>query len=58
MPNLDPGMNQNNSIKNEAHMVTNTTTKFENHLLSIKSEHQERINLNHILPIMNVIKKL
>jgi hypothetical protein len=32
MPNLDPWINQN-----EEHMIKN---KFENHLLSIKAEHQ------------------
>jgi hypothetical protein len=40
-----------NSIKNEEHMVvTKTITNiFENHLLSIKAEHQKRIrsNLHH-----------
>ncbi len=37
MPNPDPWINQNNSNKNEEHMVTKTiTNKFENHLLSIK----------------------
>ena len=36
MPNPDPWINQNNSNKNEEHMmVTKTmTNKFENHLLS------------------------
>ena len=54
MPNLDPWINQN-----EEHMVATKTitNKFENHLLSIKSEHQKRIR-PHILPILNVIKKL
>ena len=48
MPNLDPWINQNNSTKSEEHMiVTNTiTNKFENHLLSIKDEHQKRIRPN------------
>ena len=42
MPNLDPWVNQN-----EEHMVaTNTIKKFENHLLSIKAEHQKRIRPN------------
>ena len=42
MPNLDPWVNQN-----EEHMVaTNTINKFENHLLSIKAEHQKRIRPN------------
>jgi hypothetical protein len=38
MPNLDPWINQNEA-----------TNKFENHLLSIKAEHQKRIrpNLHH-----------
>ena len=38
MPNLDPWMNQNEA-----------TNKFENYLLSIKDEHQNRIrpNLHH-----------
>ena len=41
MPNLDPWINQN-----EEHIIT---TKFENHLLSIKTEHQNQIrpNLHH-----------
>ena len=36
-----------NSIKSEEHMVA--TNKFENHLLSIKAEHQNQIrpNLHH-----------
>ena len=38
MPNLDPWVNQN-----EKHIAT---SKFENHLLSIKDEHQERIRPN------------
>ena len=42
MPNLDPWVNQN-----EEHMVaTKTINKFENHLLSIKTEHQKRIRPN------------
>ncbi|MGZ5486348.1 MAG: hypothetical protein ACXWFB_10640 [Nitrososphaeraceae archaeon] len=42
MPNFDPCINQN-----EEHMVaTNTITKFENHLLPIKAEHQKRIRPN------------
>ena len=42
MPNLDPWINQN-----EEH--TMATNKFENHLLSIKDEHQNQIrpNLHH-----------
>ena len=41
MPNLDPWVNQN-----EEHMVTTKTmtNKFENHLLSIKAEHQKMIH--------------
>ena len=46
MPNLDPWINQNNSNKNEEHMTTQTINKFENHLLSIKDEHQKRIRPN------------
>ena len=48
MRNLDPWINQNNSNKNEEHMVvgTNTINKFENHFLSIKAEHQKRIRPN------------
>ena len=43
MPNLDPWINQK-----EEHMVATKTitNKFENHLLSIKDEHQERIRPN------------
>ena len=42
MPNLDPWINQN-----EEHMVaTKTINKFENHLIPIKTEHQERIRPN------------
>ena len=37
MPNLDPWVNQN-----EENIATN---KYENHLLSIKAEHQKRIRL-------------
>ena len=44
MPNLDPWINKNNSNENEEHMVA--TNKFENHLLSIKAEHQKRIRPN------------
>ena len=38
MPNLYPWINQN-----KQHIVTN---QFENHLLSIKAEHQKRIRPN------------
>ncbi|MDF2737317.1 MAG: hypothetical protein K0S93_1174 [Nitrososphaeraceae archaeon] len=50
MPNLDPWINQN-----EEHMVTTKTitNKFENHLLSIKDEHQKRIRPNLHHPIYN-----
>ena len=41
MPNLDPWINQK-----EEHIVTNTITKFENHLLSIKTERQKMIHPN------------
>ncbi|HEY6657325.1 MAG TPA: hypothetical protein VIZ62_02230 [Nitrososphaeraceae archaeon] len=43
LPNLDPWINQN-----EEHMVaTNTiTNKFENHLLSIRDDHQKMIHPN------------
>ena len=41
MPNLDPWINQNED------MATKTiTNKFENHLLSIKAEHQKMIHPN------------
>ncbi len=43
MPNLDPWLNQNNNYED---MTTKTINKFENHLLSIKAEHQERIRPN------------
>jgi hypothetical protein len=42
MPNLDQWINQ--SSKNEE--LTTTTNKFENHLLSIRAEHQTRIRSN------------
>jgi len=38
MPNLDPWVNQNEDI------TTKTIDKFENHLLSIRAERQERIH--------------
>ena len=41
MPNLDPWINQQNS-NNEV----NTTSKFENHLLSIRDERQTMIHPN------------
>ena len=40
MPNLDPWINQNED------MTTKKINKFENHLLSIKSERQEMIHPN------------
>ncbi len=40
MPNLDPWVNQNED------MTTKTVNKFENHLLSIKAEHQKQIRPN------------
>ena len=48
MPNLDPWINKNNSNENQKHMVATKTitNKFENHLLSIKAEHQKRIRPN------------
>ena len=44
MPNLDPWLNQNNN--NYEDMTTNTINIFENHLISIKDEHQKRIRPN------------
>ena len=46
MPNLDPWINQNSNYED---ITSNTINKFENHLLSIKAEHQKRIrpNLHH-----------
>ena len=46
MPNLDPWVNQYNNYEDTA---TKTIRKFENHLLSIKTEHQNQIrpNLHH-----------
>jgi hypothetical protein len=42
LPNLDPWINQN-----EEHIITKTiTNSFENHLLSIKTEHQKMIHPN------------
>jgi hypothetical protein len=41
MPNLDPWVNQYNNYEDTA---TKTVSKFENHLLSIKMEHQEMIH--------------
>ena len=50
MPNLDPWINQN-----EEHMMAKKTitNKFENHLLSNKDEHQNRIRHNLHHPIYN-----
>ena len=44
MPNLDPWINQQNSNKNEE---STTPTKFENHFLSIRDEHEKRIGPKH-----------
>ena len=41
MPNLDPWVNQNNNYEG---MTTKTINKFENHLISIKTERQEMIH--------------
>ena len=43
MPNLDPWVNQSNDYQD---MPTKTINKFENHLLYIKTEHQEMIHPN------------
>ena len=43
MPNLDSSVNQNNNYES---MTTKTINKFENHLLSIKTERQEMIHPN------------
>jgi hypothetical protein len=43
MPNLDPWVNQSNDYQD---MTTKTINKFENHLLYIKTEHQEMIYPN------------
>jgi hypothetical protein len=43
LPNLDPWINQQTSNKNKE---STTPTKFENHLLSIKAEHQKMIHPN------------
>ena len=50
MPNLDPWINQN-----EEHMMAKKkiTNKFENHWLSNKDEHQNRIRPNLHHPIYN-----
>ena len=44
MPNLDPWVNQNNNDYED--MTTKTVNKFENHLLSIKTERQKMIHPN------------
>jgi hypothetical protein len=47
LPNPDPWINQNNRNKSEEHIAINTiSNKFENHLLSIKAEHQKMIHPN------------
>ena len=43
MPNLDPWVNQNSNYED---MTTKTINKFENHLLSIKTERQKMIHPN------------
>ena len=43
MPNLDPWVNQYNNYEDTA---TKTVNKFENHLLSIKTERQKMIHPN------------
>ncbi|MGZ5486049.1 MAG: hypothetical protein ACXWFB_09105, partial [Nitrososphaeraceae archaeon] len=43
MPNLDPWINQNSNYED---MTTKTINKFENHLLSIKTERQTMIHPN------------
>ena len=50
MSNLDPWINQNENVTTKT-----ITNKFENHLLSIKDEHQKRIRPNLHPTIMNVI---
>ena len=44
MPNLDPGVNQNNNDYEDT--PTKTINNFENHLLSIKTERQKMIHPN------------
>ncbi len=48
MPNLDPWINQNNSNKNEEHMIATKTitNKLENDLLSIKQNAKKMIHPN------------
>ena len=44
MPNLDPWVNQkNNDYEDMTTKTTKTINKFENHLLSIRAEHQKMI---------------
>ena len=43
MPNLDPWVNQNNNDYEDTATKT-VTNKFENHLLSIKTERQKMIH--------------
>jgi hypothetical protein len=45
MLNLDPWINQNEDMTTET-INTKTINKFENHLLSLRDEHQERIHPN------------
>jgi hypothetical protein len=42
MPNLDPWVNQSNNDYED--IATKTINKFENHLLYIRAERQERIH--------------
>ena len=53
MPNLDPWINQNEDITTKT-----ITNQFENHLLSIKAEHQKRIRPNLHPTYNDVIKRL
>jgi predicted RNA polymerase sigma factor len=66
MPNLGPGINQQNSNRNVGNKEQQqekeeftTSNKFENHLLSIRDEHQRMIYPN-CHPTYNecLIKKL
>ena len=45
MPNLDPWINQQNNNKNKEESIT--TSKLENHLVSIRDEHEKRIRPKH-----------
>jgi hypothetical protein len=39
-------------------MATKTINKFENHLLSIRAEHQKLYDLIYLLPTMNLKNRL